>query len=274
MGQFVVFLETVATRRWGQSVEDQASGQVGLYSSTGSPENERPDMGKDEAYIDKQDQVAVWNTLLELYLTLPTPGGRGTGLVANEKQFEEGVMRDKALRVLRSDSIPYDSMHALILCSTQRFTQGLVLLWEKMGMYEDVLRFWMDQHKEGGASAGNSGASAKVIEHLMHYGSEHPHLYELVLRFLTSTPELLERHREDLKGILDYIDEEGLMPPLSIIQVLSRNGVASVGLVKEWLIGRIQESRNEIQNVRLIALELPFLLVRGADGSTTYRTKS
>jgi len=74
-------------------------------------------------------------------------------------------MRDKALRVLRSDSIPYDPTHALILCSTYRFTLGLVLLWEKMGMYEDVLRSWMDQHKEGGAGADSSGASAKVIDH-------------------------------------------------------------------------------------------------------------
>jgi hypothetical protein len=245
-------------RRWKQSVEDQAPGQVALYSSITSAENETVDLGEEDAYVDKQDQVAVWNTLLELYLTLPGSGGRGTD--ASGKKFEEGVMRDKAMRVLRSDSIPYDSTHALILCSTHRFTQGLVLLWEKMGMYEDVLRFWMDQHKEGAASS--SGASAKVIEHLMHYGSEHPHLYELVLRFLTSTPELLERHRDDVKGILEYIDEEGLMPPLRVIQVLSRNGVASVGLVKEWLVKKIKESRNEIQNVRFdspkIALSFSF----------------
>lgn len=248
-------------RRWKQSVEDQAPGQVALYSSITSAENETVDLGEEDAYVDKQDQVAVWNTLLELYLTLPGSGGRGTD--ASGTKFEEGVMRDKAMRVLRSDSIPYDSTHALILCSTHRFTQGLVLFWEKMGMYEDVLRFWMDQHKEGGAAASSSGASAKVIEHLMHYGSEHPHLYELVLRFLTSTPELLERHRDDVKGILEYIDEEGLMPPLRVIQVLSRNGVASVGLVKEWLVKKIKESRNEIQNVRLIPLKLPFLFLSG-----------
>lgn len=271
MGQFVVFLETVAIRRWKQSVEDQSPGQVELYSSVASAENETVDLGEEDAYVDKQDQVAVWNTLLELYLTLPGGGGRGTN--ASGKMFEEGVMRDKAMRVLRSNSIPYDSTHALILCSTYRFTQGLVLLWEKMGMYEDVLRFWMDQHKEGGA-AGSSSASAKVIEHLMHYGAEHPHLYELVLRFLTSTPELLERHREDVKGILNYIDEEGLMPPLSVIQVLSRNGVASVGLVKEWLVKKIKESKSEIQNVRLIALKLPFFFFWVTNRYLANRTKS
>lgn len=88
------------------------------------------------------------------------------------------------------------------------------------------LWIWMDQYKEGGAAESSSGASAKAIEHLMHYGIEHPYLYELVSIFLTSTPpELLERHREDLKGILEYIDREGLMPSLGIIQMLSKNAV-------------------------------------------------
>jgi len=154
-------------------------------------------------------------------------------------------MREKAMRVLRSDVIPYDSMHALILCSTHGFTLGLVLLWEKKGMYEDVLRFWMDKDREG----NTPGASQKVIDHLMEYGHGHPHLYSLVLRFLSSTPELLKRHQDDLKDVVEYIDEEGIMPPLGIIQVLSRNGVTSVGLVKEWLIRRIMASGAEVQNV-------------------------
>jgi hypothetical protein len=75
-----------------------------------------------------------------------------------------------------------------MFCSTYNFTQGLVLLYEKMGMYEDVLRYWMDKHNKG----SDPKASAKVLEHLMHYGADHPHLYPLVLRFLTSTPELYE----------------------------------------------------------------------------------
>ncbi|KAF8958040.1 hypothetical protein BDZ97DRAFT_1906624 [Flammula alnicola] len=193
MGQFVVFLETVAMRRWGQSVNDRPPGSIGLYKK--------------------------------------------------KVEFDEKVMREKGMRVLRSNTIPYDSMHALILCSSYGFTDGLVLLWEKMGMYEDVLRFWMDKDKEG----NNAGASHKVVEQLMHYGTDHPRLYPLMLRFLTSTAELLARHQEDVNGILEYIDEE-LMPPLGVIQVLSRNGVASVGLVKEWLVTRIKESRSEIQN--------------------------
>ena len=254
MEQFVIFLETVAMRRWGQSVDDLAPGTIGLLSSDGqvSPVAVEDEQG---VLLDKMDQVAVWNTLLELYLTLPLRGGTvaekekegkaGEQETPKKKVFDEKTMRDKAMRVLRSDVIPYDPTHALILCSTHGFTLGLVLLWEKKGMYEDVLRFWMDKDREG----NHPGASQKVIEHLMQYGREHPHLYQLVLRFLSSTPELLKRHQDNLKEVVEYIDEEGIMPPLGIIQVLSRNEVASIGLVKDWLIRRITVSQTGIQDV-------------------------
>ena len=88
-----------------------------------------------------------------------------------------------------------------------------------------------------------------MLYYLDTYGSQHPHLYPLVLRFLTSSPELLSRHTEDLRRILEYIDTEKIMPPLGVVQVLSRNGVTSVGLVKEWLLTRIKESDAEIKAV-------------------------
>ncbi|KAF9447421.1 hypothetical protein P691DRAFT_760788 [Macrolepiota fuliginosa MF-IS2] len=236
MEQFVVFLETVAYRRYGQSVDggsivDSISTQrVRVRSEAASPVQSDGE--------DKEDQVAIWNTLLELYLTLPgeSDGTAGQGV--------GGELKGKAMKVLRSHVLPYDPTHALILCSTYGFTEGLVLLWEKLGMYEDIIRFWIEKSKMG----GDTGASMKVVEGLMMYGRDRPELYPLVLRFLTSTPELLGKHREDLRGILEYVEEEGIMPPLGVVQLLSRNGVASVGLVKEWLMMRIRESKEEIEN--------------------------
>ncbi|KAK0463502.1 uncharacterized protein EV420DRAFT_1518537 [Desarmillaria tabescens] len=224
MDQFVIFLETVALRRWGQSVDNL-------------PRTLPPSDPPVDEKADQLDQVAVWNTLLELYLTLPNPSDK------DDTSAEAKDFREKAMRVLNSDTIPYDPTHALILCSSRGYTEGLVLLWERMGMYEDVLRFWMDREKEGTVS----GASTEVVKHLKQYGSGNPQLYPLVLRFLTSTPELLSRHQEDVKDVLEHINQEGIMPPLGVIQVLSRNSVASVGLVKEWLMTRITEARSEIQ---------------------------
>lgn len=224
---FVRFLETVARRRWGQTLE----GTISIESTH----------TEDDA-LEKRDRVSVWNTLLELYLT----------------DGQDDKEKEKALRLLQSSHLPYDPTHALMLCSSYMYTPGLVLLWEKLGMYEDVLRFWMEKHDsevrdsvevEDKESRAGTSAPTQVISALRQYGPAHPHLYPLVLRFLTSTPELLSTYQADLEDILEHVEREHIMPPMSVVKVLSRNGVASVGLVKGWLMRRIAEGREEIETV-------------------------
>ncbi len=232
---FIRFLEAVAFRKWRQRVdlEEHSAASSGCAVNV------------DE---DRRSQVAVWNTLLELYLTSASEAD------TRSDTESRALLRRKAMNVLENDGrLPYDPTHALIVCSTHSFTEGLVLLWEKMGMYEDVLRFWMDRANpqyEVAFDATSMSASNRVVHYLTQYGPEHPHLYSLVLRFLTSSPALLSRHSSDVRNILERIEQEKIMPPIAVIQILSRNDVASVGLVKQWLMTRITESREEIEAVR------------------------
>jgi hypothetical protein len=240
LDRFVGFLEAVALRRWGQAID----GSV--------PNDFTKELAMDDAQ-DKTDQAAVWNTLLELYLTLPVTSGPGlvssptaatTEKAKDSSDKDAALFREKAIRLLQSTGLPYDPTHALILCSTRSFIPGLVLLWERRGMHEDVLRLWMDRSR-----SGETGASAEVVRYLRAYGNDRPALYPLVLRFLTSTNELLQRHRKDVEVVLEHIEAEKIMSPVAVVQVLSRNNVASVGLVKQWLMTRIKEAREEIRTV-------------------------
>ena len=206
--EFVEFLEAVAGIRWGQSV-GSAEEAAGVSNDVES------------------DQRAVWNTLLELYLT-SSPSSE--------------VQSTRVLGLLdATPRLPVDLMHALILCSTHNFTEGLVRIWEKMGMYDDVLRYYMESN--------TPGASDKVVHYLNLYGPEQHELYPLVLRYLTSSSEMLAGHTEDLKDILRVVDEERIMPPLAVVQLLSRNGVASVGIVKEWLKAKVAETTQDVESV-------------------------
>ena len=232
MEQFVIFLETVALRRWGQSADPSAAT---------SSEKGDADVPVDEA-AERADQTSVCNTLLELYLSIPT-----------KSEEEEKNMRAKALRLLHSDKIPYDVTHALIVCSTYQYTPGLLLLWERLEMHEDVLRFLMDEERACGSSGNEDGATEaakQLVDYLDLYGPKHRHLYPLVLRFLTSSEVQLNRHSKDVERVIDYVDEKKIMPPLAILQLLSRNGIASVGLVKGWLVRKIAEGKGDIDMVK------------------------
>ena len=82
------------------------------------------------------------------------------------------------------------------------------------------------------------------------YGPTHPNLYKLVLRYLTSSTDLLQRHRDDVARVLDFIEKENVMAPIEVVQLLSRNNVASVGLVQQWLMERIKKGKEEVATVR------------------------
>ena len=233
---FTRFLESVASILWNQTVSNSVKKIDGAR-----PPRPVESTETDEHIAD--DQRIVWNTLLELYLAS-----------SNDPDISQAKeSRQKALSLLADDTKPYDPIHAMILCSTAGFTDGLVGLWESMGMYEDVLRFWMDKDKEdgvglNGTSNNDRHPSDEVLRCLDLYGPANLHLYPLVLRYLTSSSAVLSRQSSHIPRILATIDEHRILPPLAVIQLLSRNGVSSVGTVKEWLKSKVEETRQDVQS--------------------------
>ncbi|KAK4689022.1 vacuolar protein sorting-associated protein 11, partial [Tremellales sp. Uapishka_1] len=178
------------------------------------------------SFWDLYDQKAIWNTLLELYLSSPE---------------SSTASHSRIMELLKGgDEKGFDKMHALILCSLNNFTDGLVSLWESMGMYEDVLRFWMESTQPD--------ALSNVFKGLDKYGPSNPHLYPLVLRYLTSDNGTMAKDPTRLRHLLEVIDQERILPPLAVVQLLSRNNVASVGSVKDWLREKVKETRQDVDS--------------------------
>ena len=212
----VTFLETVAARRWGQELSATPQLVTAAPLQAPSPAVER-------------DQQAVWTTLLELYLG-PTTSSEA-----------------KALQVLRqSDRLPYDATQALLICTTASFVPGLMLLYERLGMQDDIVRFWMAR-ADGG---DDPRAMGEVMAALRRFGPDRPHLYPLVLRFLSGSAARVAAHQDDLLSVLDHVAREKVMPPIAVVQCLARTEATSVGLVREYLKRQIIAEREEIDAVR------------------------
>jgi hypothetical protein len=98
--------------------------------------------------------------------------------------------------------------------------ESWVYPWENMGM--SCYLGWTER--------GRPETSSQVVHHLNLHGPIRPHLYALILQFLTPS-DLLPRHTADIRKVLEHIEREKITPPLTVIQVLSRG--ASVELVKQ-----------------------------------------
>lgn len=241
-GQFMRFLESLAADRWNQTV----SGTSTTTTDTSPRKVEKPiEHGSPIIDLDPEvaDQRCIWNTLLELYLTdaQDTTSASSTSC------------RRKALNVIdRTGDLPVDPMHALMVCSTAGFTSGQIKLWEKLGMYEEVLRYCMNVPADDippNATEPQRSASENVLHYLHLYGPANPPLYPLVLRYLSSDAQLVSKHATDVRDILSVIDEENLMPPLAVVQLLSRNSVTTIGVVKDWLRAKVADTRHDVESV-------------------------
>ncbi|KAL9962701.1 hypothetical protein ACROYT_G031830 [Oculina patagonica] len=80
----------------------------------------------------------VYNTLLELYLND----------AARQKDFEAQVEHErKALDLLKNVEARYDIDHALVLAQMHHFKAGILYLYEKAKLYQQILHYHMEQNE-------------------------------------------------------------------------------------------------------------------------------
>ena len=109
---------------------------------------------------------------------------------------------------------------------------------EQQGLRFDIFRSYTTANDTAGA-----------IKALRKYGPQEPQLYPAALAYFTSSTRVLEEAGDEFDAVLKKIDEDGLMAPLQVIQTLSTNTVATMGMVKKYLSDTIERERREISNV-------------------------
>ncbi|RUS26976.1 hypothetical protein BC938DRAFT_483872, partial [Jimgerdemannia flammicorona] len=210
---------------------------------------------KDEPGIepDLEERKSIWNTLLELYLLdekplnsfssstplSPVLSSSAASGVGSERELgkRRKEFRTKALNLLKDPSVPYDTNQALVLCHLKTFDDGIVYLYERMEMYRDIVRFWMEKDE-----------TDRVIEAVAN--PRDTTIYPLVLTYFSSTPETLSKSTFELLQVLQRIESADLLPPLQVVQALSRNSVATVGLLKGYMAKKIENERKEVEEDR------------------------
>ncbi|KAH7346380.1 vacuolar protein sorting protein-like protein [Rhexocercosporidium sp. MPI-PUGE-AT-0058] len=186
----------------------------------------------EEKNLKKRDIIDLYTTLFEMYLH---KSNEKKG--ANREEWEA-----KAKKLISGKDIPIDTSNVLLLSHLSNFRDGTILVREQAGLRFDIFRSYTSAKDTQGA-----------IKALHKYGPEEPQLYPAALAYFTSDPRILEEAGDELDVVLKKIDEDGLMAPLQVIQTLSTNAVATMGMVKTYLQQTIERERKEIaSNRRLI----------------------
>lgn len=235
-----------------------------------------------EKYIskvkDSPAQVEIHNTLLELYLShdldfpsilLTNNGGHGSmsmgrlaGQAVNSKgEYDGKTMKDevdardekdrqerrrKGLSLLKSawpagqDQPSYDVDLAIILCEMNAFKEGLLYLYEKMKLYKEVIACYMQEHDLEGLIAcckrlGDSGKGGD------------PSLWADLLKYFG---ELGEDCSKEVKEVLTYIERDDILPPILVLQTLSRNPCLNLSVIKDYIARKLEFESKLIEEDR------------------------
>lgn len=223
---------------------------------------------------DSPAQAEINNTLLELYLSndLNFPsisqasnGGdfnlraRSGAVVISKTQSNgkssvdhKGLNKDyldrceKGLQLLKS-AWPSDLEHplydvdlAIILCEMNAFIEGLLYLYEKMKLYKEVIACYMQAHDHEGLIA-----CCKRLRDSGKGGD--PSLWADLLKYFG---ELGEDCSKEVKEILTYIERDDILPPIIVLQTLSRNPCLTLSVIKDYIARKLEQESKLIEEDR------------------------
>uniref|UniRef100_A0A8B9R7R9 Vacuolar protein sorting-associated protein 11 homolog n=1 Tax=Astyanax mexicanus TaxID=7994 RepID=A0A8B9R7R9_ASTMX len=170
--------------------------------------------------VEPSSPQGVYDTLLELRLQD----------WAHEQEPEK-ALQEAALSLLRRENTVFDK--ALVLCQMHNFKEGVLYLYEKGKLYQQIMHYHMQNEEY-----------SKVVEACKTYGDKEVCLWEQALGYFA-------RKEEDCKAyiseVLQHIDQNNLMPPLLVVQTLAHNSTATLSVIKDYLINKLQRESQQIE---------------------------
>ena len=186
------------------------------------------------------DKADLSTTLFEMYLE------SANSLSASAAEKEAWQQKAKSMiasagQTPSTQDSSIDTSNVLLISSLSHFSAGTTLVRERANLYPDIFRSFTSAKDTSGA-----------ISALRKYGPEDPSLYLLALSYFSSSSSVLSEPgvRDELRNVLQKIDQQNLMAPLQVVKVLSQGGAVTMGMVKSYLADNIARERKEIQTNR------------------------
>ncbi|KAF4524978.1 hypothetical protein B566_EDAN011906 [Ephemera danica] len=176
--------------------------------------------------VEPHSSTLVYNILVEHYL-------RVWGTEGKDGDVEQKHIEQKVLHLLQNPDAKYDRAQIIILCQLHHFAPGILFLYEEAKLYHHILRYH-STHEDHEA----------LLMCCRKFGTQDPSLWVQALWACakdSSTPPRI------LMEVLQVIERERLLPPLLVIDVLASSSTATLGDVRNYLLG-VLRAEEELTN--------------------------
>ncbi|KAI8902900.1 hypothetical protein BC833DRAFT_571048, partial [Globomyces pollinis-pini] len=125
------------------------------------------------------------------------------------------IWKNKLLKFLNSQNVQYDLENALVLCKQHEFDEGVLILYEKLELYDDCLSHHMRNQD-----------LTNILATCHKFGDKQPGLWTRAFEFCAQSDLGMDVNAETspkLIQILDELEKRKLLSLVEIIQLLSKN---------------------------------------------------
>lgn len=167
-------------------------------------------------------------TLFEMYLSRAAdqPEGKQDWLAKARTLLEENVGL-------------LDSSNVLLISHLYNFKDGERIVTEKSDNFDEGLF----------RAAQIAGDLQEALLITKRRGDQRPLLYKLLLKFLVSSEAIYNQATtKDFRFVLEKVKEHRVCSPLEVIKILSSNDFATIGVVKDYLIDFVGQTKKDITN--------------------------
>jgi len=177
-----------------------------------------------------------------------TAAGNGKHLQEHQADVERLRCKRVLRNILANPNAKYDAHHALAVCRTHGFHEGALYLLEKSGEYRQVLA----HHAEAAVAAALRGdedavrrGRSELLATCQRFGGSDPQLWIAALHHVVDAyggPMAGEDGEEDaaeitdlFDAILDHIDQEALLSPVQVVNIVARNEACPLSLIATYI---------------------------------------
>ncbi|DAZ95770.1 TPA: hypothetical protein N0F65_010272 [Lagenidium giganteum] len=175
--------------------------------------------------------TSIGNTLLEMVLT-----------DSGAEKRTEAEKEDAVMAILDNPRVKYDEDHALIHLQMHNVKKGKRYLYNKLHMYHMLVQHHIEENDD-----------QSIIEEVRKHGEKDPNLWSLALKYFAERGPLPKgatsgEEWKELKQLLTLIDNNPVIPPLQVVQVLSQSRELPVSVVKQYIINQLLNDEKKIED--------------------------
>mmetsp|Transcript_31850 Transcript_31850/g.83140 ORF Transcript_31850/g.83140 Transcript_31850/m.83140 type:complete len:1035 (-) Transcript_31850:100-3204(-) len=162
-------------------------------------------------------------------------GGDGEGGRELSLAQKKRLRQEKALELLQNPKSKYDVAQALVLVQVHDFPAGKLFLCERNRLYREILQYYMEARDH-----------ENILAACRKYGQKNPNLWVDALNYFAQVEGSgCEREVEEA---LTAIERGKLLPPLVVVQILSKNPHLKLKTVKGFLLRHLEADKKEMQD--------------------------